>query len=485
MTRPARKFWAAVLTAVAGSTIAAGAISGAALGAASSAASAATSRATSAAPADRVGTIDEAAVRAHMAFLASDAMNGRGSGTRDEWIAATYIAAQLRRLGLEPLGDNGDYVETVEIARNEVVGAPVLSVGSGTWVHGEQMLVVKLNAAGVRGPLQKYKANVPVQEGAVLLMPEGADPGTANVVGAGLVLWHETAAVRSRWNDFARRALNAGSPKLPALPASAEKIDRNPSKIWLSAEAYSAVAQLPEGSIATLAAQTREATGRTWNAAARIRGSGREKDDIILLTAHLDHLGARDTGAERIYNGADDDASGSTAVLTLAEALAKGPALKRTVVFAWFGSEEAGGYGARYFVEKPVIPLEKIVTNLEFEMIGRPDSSIAPHTLWLTGWARTNLGPQLAAHGARLVADPHPAENFFARSDNYTLARRGIVAQTVSSFGLHADYHQPSDKLERIDFAHMTEAIQSLLLPVRWLADSDFRPDWTKGGMPP
>jgi Zn-dependent M28 family amino/carboxypeptidase len=172
-------------------------------------------------------------------------------------------------------------------------------------------------------------------------------------------------------------------------------------------------------------------------------------------------------------------------VLALAEALAKGPALKRTVVFAWFGSEEAGGYGARYFVEKPITPLEKIVANLEFEMIGRPDPSIAPHTLWLTGWERTNLGPQLAAHGARLVADPHPAENFFTRSDNFTLARRGIVAQTVSSFGLHADYHQPSDKLERIDFAHMTEAIQSLLTPVRWLADSDFRPDWAAGGKPP
>jgi aminopeptidase YwaD len=442
--------------------------------------------AASVAPNDRAGAIDESTVRAHMGFLASDAMNGRGSGTRDEWIAATYIGAQLRRLGLEPLGDNGDYVETVEIAGNEVVGAPVLSIGSGTWVHGEQMMVVRLSAAGARGPLQKYRADVPVQAGAALLMPENVDPGTANVVGAGIVLFHETAAVRARWSELARRALTAGSPRLPALPAASEKIDRSPSKIWLSAEAYSAVARLAEGSIASLTVQTREATGRTWNAAARLPGGGkRDKDDIILLSAHLDHLGARDTGVERIYNGADDDASGSTAVLALAEALAKGPALKRTVVFAWFGSEEAGGYGARYFVEKPIIPLEKIVANLEFEMIGRPDPSIAPHTLWLTGWERTNLGPQLAAHGARLVADPHPAENFFTRSDNFTLARRGIVAQTVSSFGLHADYHQPSDKLERIDFAHMTEAIQSLLTPVRWLADSDFRPDWAAGGKPP
>jgi aminopeptidase YwaD len=471
VTRVTKKLFAALLAVAV--AVAGGAMSGAVAGAVAGASN------------QCVNAIDEAAVRAHMGFLAGDAMNGRGSGTRDEWITATYIAAQLRRLGLEPLGDNGDYVETVEIDRNEVVGAPVLSIGASTWVHGEQMMVVRLSAAGRRGALQKYKANVPVQAGATLLMPENAEPDSANVVGAGVVLWHETAAVRSHWGDLGRRVLNAGSPRLAALPAASEKIDRNPSKIWLSAEAYSAVAKLAEGSVATLTVQTREATGRTWNAAARLRGSGKEKDDIILLSAHLDHLGARDTGVERIYNGADDDASGSTAVLALAEALAKGPALNRTLVFAWFGSEEAGGYGARYFVEKPVIPLENIVANLEFEMIGRPDSSIAPHTLWLTGWERTNLGPELAAHGARLVADPHPAENFFARSDNFTLARRGIVAQTVSSFGLHADYHQPSDKLERIDFAHMTEAIQSLLTPVRWLADSDFRPDWAAGGKPP
>jgi hypothetical protein len=466
MARVSKRLLSAVLAAaVAGSTLA-GAASGASNG--------------------RADAIDEAAVRAHMGFLASDAMNGRGSGTRDEWIAATYIAAQLRRLGLEPLGDNGDYVETVEIAKNEVVGAPVLSIGSSTWVHGGQMMVARLSAAGSRGPLQKYKANAPVQAGATLLMPENAEPGTANVVGAGVVLWHETAAVRSHWSDSARRVLNAGSPRLVALPASSAQIDRNPSKIWLSADAYAAVARLAEGSMATLTVQTREVSGTTWNAAARLKGSGKqEKDDIILLSAHLDHLGARNTGVDLIYNGADDDASGSTAVLALAEALAKGPALKRTVVFAWFGSEEVGGYGAKYFVEKPIIPLEKVVANLELEMIGRPDPNIAQHTLWLTGWERTNLGPQLAAHGARLVADPHPAENFFTRSDNFTLARRGIVAQTISSFGLHADYHQPSDKLERIDFAHMTEAIQSLLAPVRWLADSDFRPEWAAGGKPP
>ncbi|HEX3083875.1 MAG TPA: M20/M25/M40 family metallo-hydrolase, partial [Pyrinomonadaceae bacterium] len=175
---------------------------------------------------------------------------------------------------------------------------------------------------------------------------------------------------------------------------------------------------------------TTEAT--TTNVVGIIRGSDPVlAKDTILLSAHLDHLGVREgmTG-DNIFNGADDDASGVTAVLELAEALARGRAPKRTVVFALFGSEEIGGWGARHFQEHPPVPIESFVANLEFEMIGRPDSAVAAHTLWLTGYGRSNLGAQLAAHGARLVADPHPAQNFFQRSDNYVLARKGIIAHT-------------------------------------------------------
>ncbi len=207
--------------------------------------------------------------------------------------------------------------------------------------------------------------------------------------------------------------------------------------------------------------------------------------EIILLTAHLDHLGVgREVNGDGIYNGADDDASGVTAVLELAEALAAGPKPKRTVVFALFGSEEIGGYGARYFLEHPPVPVESLVANLEFEMIGRPDAAVAPHTLWLTGYERSNLGPELAAHGARLVADPHPEQNFFRRSDNYALATKGVIAHTVSSYGLHSDYHRPSDDLAHLDFAHMTEAIQSMVEPVRWLVNTDFKPKWNENGKP-
>ena len=94
------------------------------------------------------------------------------------------------------------------------------------------------------------------------------------------------------------------------------------------------------------------------------------------------------------------------------------------------------------------------------------------------------ISSALARRGARLVADPHPEQSFFTRSDNIRFARRGVIAHTVSSYGLHTDYHQPSDELDGIDFAHMTRAIASMVPPLRWLATSDFRPEWNPGLRP-
>jgi aminopeptidase YwaD len=430
--------------------------------------------------------ITESAVRAHMTFLAGDALNGRGSGSRDEWIAATYVAAQFGRLALEPMGDAGGYVQSIEVSRMEVQGAPTLAVGSGRWIHGDQMLVLALSRGKLTGPLQKYKPRKAVRAGAVLLLPRDAgELAPAILAGAAIVLRRETPEIRSSWVAYAGRQLAIGKPRLGALAPGAATA--SPVQIVLSAAAYAAVAALADGTQFTFVADSKPVVTHTWNTVGRLTGSDPAlRDEVILLTAHLDHLGVvtGSADADSIYNGADDDASGTTAVLTLAEALASGERPKRTFIFACFGSEERGGYGSDYFVVVPVVPLEKIIANLEFEMIGRADAAVAPHTLWLTGWERTTLGPELAKHGARLVADPHPQENFFERSDNITLARRGVIAQTVSSFGLHGDYHRPSDDLGHIDFGHMTEAIESMLAPIRWLGDSALRPQWVGEGRP-
>ncbi|MEO6815651.1 MAG: M28 family peptidase [Edaphobacter sp.] len=222
----------------------------------------------------------------------------------------------------------------------------------------------------------------------------------------------------------------------------------------------------------------------TWNAIAILRGTS-ESNETVLLTAHLDHLGIGPAvNGDSIYNGADDDASGTTAVLALAHILATGSRPRRTIVFALFGSEELGGFGNRAFLAHPPVPLASIAANLEFEMIGRPDPAVPAGTLWLTGFNRTELGPELAKHGAHLVNDPHKGQHFFRRSDNYALAQQGIIAQTISSFGLHKDYHQPSDELRSIDFDHMTNAIASMIAPIDWLANTTWKPKWNFGRKP-
>src|SRR5258706_9123051 len=104
--------------------------------------------------------ITEASVRSHMEFLASDALNGRGSGTRDEWIAATYIGSQMRRWGIEPLGDNGGYVQDVRIQRSEGASPPMLSCGGLRLTHGKEIVIARLGAAELAGPLQKYRPGV-------------------------------------------------------------------------------------------------------------------------------------------------------------------------------------------------------------------------------------------------------------------------------------------------------------------------------------
>jgi Zn-dependent M28 family amino/carboxypeptidase len=303
--------------------------------------------------ADQSGSRESAEVRGAMEFLASDALQGRASGSHDELLAAVYLASQLRQIGIEPGGDEGGYIQNVS------------------------------------GEFNFFR--------------EGRKPwNTRNVIGI--------------------------------LPGRDDKM----------------------------------------------------KDEVILLSAHLDHMGiGQPVKGDKIYNGADDDASGCVAVLQLARELAlKDKRPKRTVLFVFFGSEETGGQGNQYFLQHPPAPLKNIVANLEFEMIGRPDPAVKPDELWLTGYERSNLGPELAKHGAKLVADPHPKQNFFQRSDNYALARQGVVAQTVSSFGLHADYHQPGDDVAHIDFAHMEKAIHSMLEPVEWLANSDFKPAWGEGRKP-
>ena len=431
--------------------------------------------------------VTEAMVRAHMGFLASDALNGRGSGTRDEWITATYVAAQMRQWGLEPMGDAGGYVQQIDLAPMEAVSAPVLTADVIRMTHGQGMLVQSLGSPDtISGPLVHYKEGVTAGAGAIFVLP--AQPTAAAqraAAGAAMVISRETPPDRAGWD--------AAATKMPTSAARAIKLtgpaNRRATRVVLAEAAYDQLNGMADGTVVTLTFQTRQGnvTAHSWNAVGKLTGSDpRLTQQVIVLSAHLDHIGARQVaeGQDGINNGADDDASGTVAVMELARALSLGPRPARTIVFALFGSEERGGTGAGFFVDLPVVPLATIVADLQFEMIGRPDPAVPAGTLWLTGYTLSNLGPELAKQGARLVNDPHPDQQFFLRSDNIRFAQRGVVAHTVSSYGLHTDYHRPSDEIGTIDFTHMTQAIQSMLDPIRWFANATFAPKWNDGACP-
>lgn len=447
-------------------------------------------------------------IRAEMEFLAGDALLGRGSGTRDEFIAATYIASQLRAYGIAPAGDSDGYIQQANVVQRSFKAAPQLKFSYAepgqpaqpvVWTHGDQMIATSVSQPAFSGPLQKVdlaKPDAKANPGAVvLLQADSRDKVMAAltsgaVSGAAGILVLASPNARQHWHDLGKQL-----PEMPAqLEGSAANAFTDFSLISLSSEAFDRLKALPDGvGIEFSGEAAPPSISHTWNAVGLLRGKDpAQQKNAILLTAHLDHLGkagdpgsaCRPTPSDTICNGADDDASGVIAVLELARVLGAGPALNRPVIFALFGSEETGGLGSTYFLAHPPVPLQDIAANLEFEMIGRPDPKVPPDTLWLTGWERSTLGPALAAHGAKLVADPHPEQGFFQRSDNIVLAKKGVVAQTVSSYGLHSDYHQPSDDVAHLDFSHITAAIQSMFAPVEWLVNSTFRPEWNPGGKP-
>ncbi len=436
-------------------------------------------------------TIEERNVRASMGFLAGDALQGRGSGTQFEWITAEYFGSMMMQFGIEPAGNNGTFIQTVNIVRNSFGDNPKLSYSANgvavTLEHGKEMIISRMNSSQVSGGLQKMADGEMPKSGAVIFLKSSADaqPSMSNLQnlltsGASAVIIEETTQSRANWSRMAGRK--------PSFTTISDKKTTTAALITVSKDEAAKLAQLPDGTNIEIKGELAPAQKQqTWNAVGKITGSDKKlASEVILLSAHLDHLGNRPNAPtdDKIFNGADDDASGCVAVLELARVLAGGIKSKRTVYFAFYGSEEAGGYGAQYFVDNLSFPKEKLVANLQFEMIGRPDAKVKPEELWLTGYDRSNLGLELAKHGAKLVADPHPDQNFFQRSDNYTLARQGIIAHTVSSFGLHKDYHQAGDEIKTIDFVHMTRSINSMVSPVQWLINSNFIPVWYEGKKP-
>lgn len=434
-------------------------------------------------------------VKSNLEYLAGPSLRGRGSGTEDEHRAAEYIADKLRSYGLEPAAGDGQYIQVGTLRSQEVIGNPTLTVeapGSTAkpvvLAHGQQIVMSGLSLATVTGPLQRIDLTDDTQPavtaGAAVLIK--LTPGTSMEDARKALEPYRSgkaAMVIVASSSYAQHMFDTLAKQPPQIPQVIGTEEPKPRAMIVLAklEAFDQLWAEPDGATATLKAElTPWKTTNTWNVLAKLEGSS-EKEQVVLLSAHLDHLGVENG---KTYYGADDDASGTVAVMELARVLTREAKPRRTVMVALWGSEEVGMLGSRYFLQNPPFPLNNIVANLEFEMIGRPDPKLGPDELWLSGWDRTNLGPELVKHGAKLVSDPHPEQKFFMRSDNYALAEKGVVAQTVSSFGLHTDYHQTTDTLDKIDFEHVDQGIASMIGPVTWLANSDFQPEWVEGKKP-
>jgi len=198
---------------------------------------------------------------------------------------------------------------------------------------------------------------------------------------------------------------------------------------------------------------------------------GRSKpDEYVVFSAHYDHLGLNDKGDDKVYNGANDDASGTTAVILLAQYFKQLNQNERTIVFVAFTGEEAGGFGSGYFSQH--INADQVVAMFNIEMIGT-ESKWGRNLAYITGFEKSSFGKilqqNLQGSSFAFHPDPYPSEMLFFRSDNATLARLGVPAHTISTSKMDAEanYHQLSDELATLDLDNMTQIIHAIAVSAK------------------
>lgn len=441
--------------------------------------------------------VTRADIEACVSTLASDEMNGRATGTPECEKAGLYLAAGLKRAGVAPAGDDGGYTQAVPLARVEYRSAPKLVAWTGAEQTHERVQGVDFTFAGgvasKRGRLRvrivTKAEQVPAEPDEELaLFLDGTQReqrewlGEKRGAGFGLIV--------TPGSPTAGTAPDSRTPRSRDLPG--EQARSSVARIQANGELLSG---LRDGTIKALRLelQSELIERRTFNVIGKIAGVGTAErpelaQEAIVFSAHYDHIGVDSRaaeGADAIRNGADDDASGCAAVMELAEAFAAGPPPARTLIFLFATGEEIGLVGTHHYINYPVAPLERTAANLNFEMIGRPDELIGgAGKLWLTGFEMSNLGPRFRELGLAIESDQRPDQNFFQRSDNYAFAVKGVVAQTLSSYNLHRDYHRVSDEPATLDYAHMESCVRAALEGARALADGRIDPAWAPGKNP-
>lgn len=423
--------------------------------------------------------VTENSVTATVRFLASDELGGRKTATHDFDVAAAYVASRLQAAGAIGLGPDGSYyvITNAPTARTPANGSLVLGYAelqAEILTAGEH----EIEAIGNVTPLERATKT----EGVLFAsLPTGED-----------------SSEKSASTELAKLVKQAAEKEAIALLVLVDadcplwnKAQRNQE----TRQARSRPARLP--AVMLVNAKTLSETdsyslkipGRIKedypmrNVAAYIPGRDPEAaKKAVLFTAHLDHLGTNPglDGDDKIYNGADDDASGVTAVVTLADVFGKMKTKPlHSTIFMTFWGEEMGLLGSKAFGKDPAWPLEDILANVNIEMIGRPAEN-ADNKMWMTGWNKSNLGV-LFAQGARRVGvevfeHPQFSEMLYTRSDNYALAKNGVVAHSFSAGSLHKDYHQVTDEWAKLKMPHMTQIIRGIFAGSLPIAEGKLAP---------
>jgi hypothetical protein len=441
-------------------------------------------------------------LRGDLSFLASDSLEGRDSPSRGLDIAAEYIATQFQIAGLEP-GVSGSYFQSAHMLLVEPSLADFdvkLSRGGREFSMRPSDVVLRVDTALDLKAAPLFKLD--------LTDGELVDNLTASQVEGKVVIMEFNPKLSSRLRA-ANQILRGAKPTLRIvvdekgvtsrqqprrrLEDPDEAVAASERVTWTgeaAAQFYAALQPgLGDASItAHIDAPVRKPV-TLRNVIAILRGSDPAlRATCVMLTAHYDHLGMRPDGAgDRIYNGANDDGSGTVSVIEAARALASlKQRPKRSIVFMTFFGEEEGLIGSQYYAHHPVWPIAKTIAQLNLEQVGRTDSTEGRQisNATLTGFDYSDLTSYVqragTSTGIRIYKHARNSDVYFADSDNLSLAEAGVPAETLCVAFDYSDYHAVGDEWQKIDYDNMAKLDRAVSLALVLMADSDQPVRWNE-----
>ncbi|MEO0478659.1 MAG: M20/M25/M40 family metallo-hydrolase [Planctomycetota bacterium] len=408
-----------------------------------------------------------AQVEEFLTVLASDEMAGRNTPSPELERAADWIVEKFESFGVEP-GPDG-WFHNYELPGIEVQGETTVCQLVGSDGH-----VLELVSGA---EFRVFSGGRPFREDGIVVAGATGDGdaeqrrGLAGRSARVLVVSPESPLWAAA--DGNRKILSRGPGAAPVVLLKDDVARR-----WIEQQS------LEELRVNLQVPAPIESAIPLRNVVGMIKGTDLQ-DEFLVVSAHYDHIGLNTRGGEDvIFNGADDDATGTVAVLSVAKALAEsGFSPRRSILFVTFSAEEKGLLGSRKFVETPPVSLESIRAVVNIEMLGRPEEDTDPF-FWVTGKSKSDFD-QLAAESMERAGvemrDFRMGEQLFFASDNAPFARAGVIAHSISAGTLHRDYHQPNDEVDRIDHEHMAAVVLGLIEVVKDFSTRDRMPVWAEG----